>query len=167
MRDIHRFERQNTSYSIRIFTHTDGEFFPGIILINLSFLKNLNILCIAYRTEFSEGDREEKTGINIVQSTTICSQTGELFDHFYPVTNLSKFTQKIYNNKVGKSQYGKTIACEICSETFAFNPNRCGEIKINDGEIHLGYAAVNKTEKFLNHQFNCSKGEDRIFFLII
>jgi hypothetical protein len=166
MGDIHRFERQNTSYSIRIFAHSDGEFFPGIILINLSFLKILNIFnVIAYRTEFSEGDREEKTGINIVQSTTICSQTGELFDHFYPVTNLSKFTQKIYNTKVGtKSAYGKTIACEICSETFTFNPNRCGEIKINDGEVHLGHAAVNKTEKFLNHQFNCSKGERRVFF---
>ena len=30
---------------------------------------------------------------------------------------MSKFTQKIYNTKVGtKSAYGKTIACEICSE---------------------------------------------------
>jgi hypothetical protein len=122
-----------------------------------------------YKTEFSERNQKKKSVINIVQNTTICWETGELFDHFYPVTNLSKFTQKIYNNKVEtkKTTYGKSIACEICTETFMFKRSRYGNITMNDGEIHLGHNNVNLTEKFLDHQFYCTKGERHIFFFII
>ena len=76
MSDIYTFEEDNPHLAINIFTHSDGQFFP------------------VHSTNLNGETDKARVGVNLVQNTTIDMSSGELVDHFYPVTNLSKFTQK-------------------------------------------------------------------------
>ena len=83
MPDIYNFEQDNPHLSINVFTHSEGEFFP------------------IHSTNLNEGAGCERIGVNLVQNMTIDMTSGELIEHFYPVTNLSRFTQKKYTSKSG------------------------------------------------------------------
>ena len=141
--DIRLFEKQNPECGLQIFIHSDGYFYTQ------------------YSTKYKQGVSRRPKTINLVQNTTICVDTGELVSHFYPITNLTRFTQKIYNakNPKSKTQYGKTIPCEQCAQTFSFKYEHNKNFKVEDGEIHkIGHSDADLTEKFLEHQFHCKKG---------
>ena len=140
--DILRFEKLNPDISIRIFRHCDGNFFP------------------IHQTKFEESDHSVRIPVNIVQNTTICWNTGEMSDHFYPIINLSKFTQKLYKSKNpgGRTTYSKTTSCSVCTETFCFKRESFASAVMSDGDIHLGHNTKDLTEKFISHQFNCLRG---------
>ena len=78
MPDVYRFEEDNKHLSVNIFVHSEGEFYP------------------AHSTNLDGRNPSERVGVNIVQNTAIDITSGEMMDHYYPVTNLSKFAKKIY-----------------------------------------------------------------------
>ena len=85
MEDIKHFEEDNKHLSINVFIHLEGEFYgihstkPG-----------------KSTQESGKSTNSECVGINIVQNTSLDWETGEITDHFYPITNLSRFAQKVY-----------------------------------------------------------------------
>ena len=78
MEDIKHFEEDNKHLSINVFIHSEGEFY-GV-----------------HSTKPGKSTHSEHVGVNIVQNTTLDWETGEITDHFYPITNLSRFAQKVY-----------------------------------------------------------------------
>ena len=143
MPDVYKFEEDNRHISINIFVHSEGEFYP------------------AHSTNLDRRDPGERIGVNIVQNTTIDITSGELSDHFYPITNLSKFAQKKYISKVhGKTSYSHNISCDICTRSFKSmnSDDHKTSFNMKNGEIHLGFTQLNMTQTFINHIFLCRQG---------
>ena len=101
-------------------------------------------------------------GVNIVQNTTLDWETGEITDHFYLITNLSRFPQKVYKSKTtGNISYGKTVNCDICTQSFrSFNKpgRRRTSFDLNAAELHLGMTELNMSQSFIDHRFRCGLG---------
>ena len=101
-------------------------------------------------------------GVNIVQNTMLDWETGEITDHFYPITNLSRFSQKVYKSKTtGNISYGKTVNCDICAQSFrSFNKpgRRRTSFNLDAGELHLGMTELNVSQAFIDHRFRCVLG---------
>ena len=151
MEDIKRFEEDNKYLNVNIFIHSEGEF------------------CGVHSTkpgkstqEIGENTHSERTGVNIVQNTMLDWETGEITDHFYPITNLSRFSQKVYKSQTtGKISYGKTVNCDICTQSFlSFNKpcRRRTSFNLDAGELHLGMTELNMTQAFIDHRFRCGLG---------
>ena len=142
MDDILRFEEDNPSIRINIFIHSEGEFFPG------------------HTTSNSTGSRS--VGINIVQNTALEWDTAEISEHFYPVVNLTKFSQRVYRSALsGIRSYSHTISCDICTSTFKLHTNQKGRKNsyiIGNGELHLGFDDLNTSQAYINHRIVCEQG---------
>ena len=143
MPDVYRFEEDNKHLSINIFVHSEGEFYP------------------AHSTNMDGRKSSERIGVNIVQNTAIDLTSGDLMDHYYPVTNLSKFTPKKYISKVhGKTSYNHNISCDICTRSFKCkkSADHTTNFILANGEIHLGFTQLNMTQSFIDHIFLCRQG---------
>ena len=143
MSDIYIFEKDNPHLSINIFTHSDGQFFP------------------VHSTNLNGETDKARVGVNLVQNTTIDMSSGELVDHFYPVTNLSKFTQKKYISKInGATSYGHNISCETCAQSFKprTTKSRKNSFVLRNGEVHLGFTDLNISQAYIDHIFLCKQG---------
>ena len=137
MIDIRKFCRKNKNLSMKIFSHSDGLFTP------------------IFQSKHTKPGK--RSPINLVLNRTVHWDSGELGEHFYPVTNLMKFTQKLYkSNPCTRTTYSSTTACNGCGEVFSLLKG--SKTRMNDGEIHLGLHDSSKTEKFLEHQFLCNQG---------
>ena len=143
MPDIYNFEQDNPHLSINVFTHSEGEFFP------------------IHSTNLNEGAGCERIGVNLVQNMTIDMTSGELIEHFYPVTNLSRFTQKKYTSKSGGSNsYNHNIACQTCAKSFRAKKTKSKKSSfiLRNGEIHLGFTGLNQSQSYIDHIFLCKQG---------
>ena len=144
MPDVYNFERDNPHLSINIFIHSDGEFFP------------------VHSTNLDGKAGIARVGVNLVQNTTIDMVSGELVDHFYPVVNLSKFTQKKYISKInGSTSYGHNISCETCAQSFKprTTKSKKNSFILRNGEVHLGFTDLNISQAYIDHIFLCKQGE--------
>ena len=143
MQEIYRFEQDNPHLSINVFTHSEGEFFP------------------IHSTNLNEGAGCERIGVNLVQNMTLDMTSGELIEHFYPVTNLSRFTQKKYTSKSGGSNsYNHNIACQTCARSFRTKKTKSkkNSFILRNGEIHLGFTGLNQSQSYIDHIFLCKQG---------
>jgi hypothetical protein len=143
MSDVYKFEADNPDISVNIFVHSEGEFYP------------------VHSTNLDGNTSKNRVGVNLVQNTSIDLTSGELVDHFYPVTNLSRFTQKKYmSNLTGSTSYAHNIACDICTRLFKAQPtkDRQNSFILKNGEIHLGFTTLNKTQAYIDHIFICKQG---------
>lgn len=148
MPDIYNFEKDNPHLSVNIFVHSEGEFYP------------------VHSTNLNEKAGIDRVGVNLVQNTSIDMISGELVDHFYPVTNLSKFTQKKYISKFsGLTSYGHNISCQTCARSFKIkNTNsRKNSFILRNGEIHLGFTDLNTSQAYIDHIFLCKQGVYNIY----
>ena len=100
MSDVYKFEADNPDISVNIFVHSEGEFYP------------------VHSTNLDGNTSNSRIAVNLIQNTSIDLKSGEMVDHFYPVTNLSKFTQKKYMTSLtGATSYAKllyNLQCVIC-----------------------------------------------------
>lgn len=152
MPDIYKFEQDNPDISINIFSHSEGEFYP------------------VHSTNLDGNSSINRRGVNLVQNITIDLISGELVAHFYPVTNLSKFTQKKYMpNRGGPIFYAHNVACDICTRSFKAKPTkgRTNSFILKNGEIHLGFTSLNTTQAYIDHMFLCKQGVYIIIFSIV
>jgi hypothetical protein len=143
MSDIYKFEADNPEISVNIFIHSEGEFYP------------------VHSTNLDGNISQNRIGVNLVQNTSIDLTSGELVDHFYPVTNLSKFTQKKYmSNLTGATSYAHNISCDICTRSFRAKAVMDSENSfiLNNGELHLGFTSLNTTQAYIDHIFICKQG---------
>ena len=150
MVDIYNFEEDNPHLSINVFVHSEGEFFP------------------VHSTNLDETACVDRTGVNLVQNMSIDMTSGELVDHFYPVTNLSKFLQKKYISKSGGSNsYGHNIACQTCARSFRVKNTKSkkSSFVLRNGEIHLGFTDINTSQAYIDHIFLCKQGVYNMFKL--
>ena len=154
MEDIKRFEEDNKHLTVNVFVHSEGEFYavhstkPG-----------------KSTQEIGDNTHSDRKGVNIVQNTMLDWESGEITDHFYPVTNLSRFSQKVYRSKTtGNISYGKTVNCDICAQSFrSFNKpqsatRRRTSFNLESGELHLGMTQLNMSQAFIDHRFRCGLG---------
>lgn len=152
MPDIYNFEKDNPHLSINVFTHSEGEFFP------------------VHSTNLNEKAGVDRVGINLVQNTSIDMTSGELVDHFYPVTNLSRFTQKKYTSPSGGSNsYSHNISCQTCARSFRAKKTKSkkNSFILRNGEIHLGFTDLNTSQAYIDHIFLCKQGMYNMSIIII
>ena len=132
MVDIYNFEKDNPHLSINVFVHSEG-------------------------TNLNEKVSVDRIGVNLVQNMSIDMTSGELVDHFYPVTNLSRFTQKEYTSESGGSNsYSHNISCQTCARSFRAKKTKSkkkNSFILRNGEIHLGFTDLNTSQAYIDHIF--------------
>ena len=89
-------------------------------------------------------------------------ESGELFDPFYPVTNLSKFCQKVYTSKMnGNTSFDHTLNCDVCTKLFKSHNQkgiRKTSFDLQADELHLGLTELNMSHMFIDYRFICKLG---------